>query len=192
VLVHLIEGSRVGRAPRGRADDRRPIVVRGFGEYFFEEIRVAHVENWRTDVAVKLIQPGHFAPTTCNGWISVLKVIAKAATRRFELRRNPVEGIDPFDASEHLTYTEEEPNSLTPDEVRRFLSEMRVMFPQHFAMTALAIVTGLRPSPLRRSGVSPRKRRRPRGADARGALFSRAGEGIRTLDVHLGKVALYH
>ena len=157
VLVHLVEGSRVGRAARGGGNDLRPIVVRGFGEYFFEEIRVAHVEKWRTEVAVKLIEPGHFAPTTCNGWISVLKVIAKAATRRFELRRNPVEGVDPFDTSEHLTYAEEEPNSLTPDEVRRFLSEMRMMFPQHFAMTALAIVTGLRPSslrPLRRSGPS--------------------------------------
>jgi integrase len=64
-------------------------------------------------------------------------------------------GIDRFDTSEHPTYTEEEPNSLTVEEVRRFLSALKGAFPQHFAMTALGFATGLRPSslrPLRRCG----------------------------------------
>jgi hypothetical protein len=37
-----------------------------------------------------------------------------------------------------------------------------------------------------------RKRRRREARSPQNPLFLRAGEGIRTLDVHLGKVALYH
>ncbi len=53
------------------------------------------------------------------------------------------------------TYTHEEPNSLTTEEVRAFLAKMRQRFPQHYAITLLAFVIGHRPStlrPLRRSG----------------------------------------
>jgi hypothetical protein len=38
----------------------------------------------------------------------------------------------------------------------------------------------------------PRNRQRPPRDCAVSGRFSRAGEGVRTLDVHLGKVALYH
>src|SRR5262249_18047114 len=51
--------------------------------------------------------------------------------------------------SELPTYTEEEPNSLTPDELAAFLAKMRELYPQHFAMVALGFYTGLRPSHLR-------------------------------------------
>src|SRR5678809_58765 len=60
--------------------------------------------------------------------------------------------------STHHSYNEEEPNSLTPEEVPAFLAKMRELFPQHFAMVALGLTTGLRPSslrPLRRSGETP-------------------------------------
>lgn len=55
----------------------------------------------------------------------------------------------------HRTYTHEQPNSLTADEVRRFLARVRETYPQHYAITLLAFVIGHRPStlrPLRRSG----------------------------------------
>ena len=155
VLVHLVEGSRVGPRPRRGEPDVRPIVVAGFGEFFVDEIRAAHADAWHVAVASKLIGPGHYSPTTCNGWESVLKVVMRAAVRRFELSRNPVDGIAPFDTSEHVTYSDDEPNSLTAEEAAALLAKMRIMFPQHFAMTATAMVTGLRPCtlrPLRRSG----------------------------------------
>jgi hypothetical protein len=155
VLVHLVEGSRVGRRPRRGTRDKRPLAVVGFGDLYFHEIRAAHLDAWRVEVASKLITPGYYSPTTCNGWLSVLKVVGRAGVRRFELPTNPFTGIATFDTSEHTTYSEEEPNSLTADEASALLAKMRVMFPQHFAMTATAMVTGLRLCtlrPLRRSG----------------------------------------
>src|SRR5207253_1046097 len=54
--------------------------------------------------------------------------------------------------------TEEEPNSLTVNEMPRFLVKMRELFPQHFAFVCLGFFLGHRPStlrPLRRSGLTP-------------------------------------
>lgn len=79
----------------------------------------------------------------------------KAAKRRFAIPFLATEDVKDFDTSEHATYTEEEPNALTPEEVPAFLAMMRELYPQHYAMTFLGLVTGLRPStlrPLRRRG----------------------------------------
>ena len=51
------------------------------------------------------------------------------------LVRASVASIEPFDTSTYCVYPEEEPNSLTIDELPEFLHEMRESFPQHFAMT---------------------------------------------------------
>ena len=86
-----------------------------------------------------------------------MRVILKAAVMQFELARNPMDGIKNFDTSEHL-YTEEEPNSLTVQEMPVFLSMMRELYPQHFAFVCLGFFLGHRPStlrPLRRSGPTP-------------------------------------
>ncbi len=82
----------------------------------------------------------------------------KAAKRKYGLVHLATEEVEDFDTSTHETYTEEEPNSLEPDEVPVFLIGMREMYPQHFAMTFLGFATGLRPSslrPLRRRGPTP-------------------------------------
>ena len=63
-----------------------------------------------------------------------------------------------FDVSEHTTYSEEEPNSLLPEEVGPFMAKFKEEHPEHFAMVYLGLVTGLRPSslrPLRRRGAEP-------------------------------------
>ena len=131
--------------------------VHGFGRLFVDEIRVGHIEAWRTGVA-KLINAGHYKPSTANGWLAILRVILKAAKRELGLPADPAEGVRPFDTSEHATYTEEQPNALSPDEASGFLACMREVYPQHYAMTYLGFATGLRPSalrPLRRSGLTP-------------------------------------
>jgi integrase len=82
----------------------------------------------------------------------------KAAKRRFGLPYLATEDVSDFDTSEHATYTEEEPNALSPEEVPSFLERMRELYPQHYAMTFLGLITGLRPStlrPLRRNGPEP-------------------------------------
>jgi integrase len=131
--------------------------VPGFGEMFVDQIQTAHVLAWKTGIA-KFINASLYAPTTANGWLSILRVILKAAKRELGLPLDPTEGVAYFDTSEHETYTEEEPNALPPEKVSEFLACMREVYPQHYAMTYLGFATGLRPSsmrPLRRKGAAP-------------------------------------
>lgn len=141
-LTHLIEGTEN---------------IPGLGAYFIEEIRPRHLAEWRDGLA-RLVDEGKFKPTTINGWFSILRVIFKAATWELQLPQNPMDGVENFDTSTHATYTVEEPNSLSPEEARVFLEAMQLVHPQHYAMTFLAVATGLRPSslrPLRRKGPEP-------------------------------------
>src|SRR5690606_13544955 len=83
------------------------------------------------------------------------RVILKAAARELELPRALHEQVRDFDVSDHVTYSAEAPQSLSPEQVAEFLALVRVHFPQHYAMTFLGFCTGLRPSslrPLRRRG----------------------------------------
>jgi integrase len=131
--------------------------VEGLGEYYMDQIGVAHIEAWQTGIS-RLITAGEYKPATANGWLAILRVVFKAARREFGLACDPTDGVRPFDTSEHATYTEEEPNALTVDEAQAFMECMHDDFPQHFAMTYLGFATGLRPSslrPLRRKGPTP-------------------------------------
>lgn len=147
-LKHLIGGTE-----SGDGEDFVP----GFGEMFVDEIRPAHIDRWRQGIA-GLISRKDYSPNTANGWLSILRVVLKAAAREFELPSVASDRIRDFDTSDHVTYSEEAPQSLTPEQVPRFLAILREDFPQHFAMTFLGLATGLRPSslrPLRRRGETP-------------------------------------
>jgi integrase len=103
----------------------------------------------------KLVLAGKFKPSTVNSWINVLRVIVKAARRKYQLRHDAVDGVRLLDTSEHGTYSDEEPNALLPEEVAGYIVKFRELYPQHFGMLFLMLVTGLRPSsvrPLRRKG----------------------------------------
>lgn len=144
-LQHLIAGTDGEKAER---------FVTGFGDYFLDRLTAEHVEEWKAGIA-ELIAAGDYSPTTANGWLSIFRVILKAAKRKFNLPFLATADVKDFDTSEHATYTEEEPNALAPEEVPLFLMTMRDLYPQHYAMTYLGLITGLRPStlrPLRRRG----------------------------------------
>src|SRR5690606_8748447 len=99
-----------------------------------------------------------YKPTTANAWLSILCEIMRTAKREFELPLDPTQNVRKFDTSDHITYSEEAPQSLKSKQVPEFLELMRVHFPQHYAMTYLGFCTGLRPSslrPLRRRGDQP-------------------------------------
>jgi integrase len=131
--------------------------VDGFGDLYIDQIRPMHVESWRAGIG-KLIAEGTYAPATANGWLFILRHVLKRAKREFQLPFNAAEGVPAFDTSEHDTYTEEEPNALTSDEVAAFLACMKEEFPAQYAMAYLGFATGLRPSsmrPLRRAGPTP-------------------------------------
>jgi integrase len=79
------------------------------------------------------------------------------AVEELGLEKNPVMNVKGLDTTSCTTYTEEEPNALTPEEVQPFLAALLDRHPQHFAMVALGFATGWRPSmmrPLRRQGRS--------------------------------------
>ncbi len=105
-------------------------LIPAFGTLPVDQIRHADVATWRVQVA-ETINAGKYSPHTANTWLDVLRVVIRAAVVLFELPRNPMEGIRNFDTSEHV-YTEEEPNSLTVEEMPRFLETMRELYPQHF------------------------------------------------------------
>lgn len=129
-------------------------LIPAFGDVFMDRLTHGDIQAWRAQVGAR-IKAGKYSPHTANDWLAVLRVILTAARTEYRWLVNPMEGVAPFDASDHATYTDEEPNALTPAEVPRFLRAMRDRWPQHFAMTALGFGTGLRPStlrPLRRCG----------------------------------------
>jgi integrase len=149
-----------------------------FGDFFIDKLRYSDIQKWQTEVSIKMregvevhrtyqLKNGtektttkmvHYSPETANGWLRILRVITATMTVDFDLPRDPCVGIPEFDTASHRTYTHEEPNSLTVDEVSAFLAKMRELYPQHYAITLLAFVIGQRPStlrPLRRSGSSP-------------------------------------
>jgi Phage integrase family len=153
------------KSPRGRERWKYTIqhliagtdTVAGFGDYYLDQLRPMHVETWRAAIG-RLIANGAYAPTTANGWLYILRHILKRAKRELLLPINAAEGIPAFDTSEHETYTEEEPNTLTGEEAAAFLACMKTECPAQYAMTFLGFATGLRPSsmrPLRRSGSTP-------------------------------------
>ena len=144
-LEHLIAGT---------TGPKSGIYVPGLGDIFVDKLHPSHVTAWKMGV-VGLIDVKDYAPTTANGWLSILRVIDKAAKRALGLPGLFADGVTDFDTSEHVTYTDEDPNALTPAQVPQFLELVRELYPQHYGMTFLGFATGLRPSslrPLRRRG----------------------------------------
>jgi hypothetical protein len=74
-LEHLIAGTT------GEKSDK---YVPAFGDIFIDKLHVSHVEAWKLGIAA-LIKAGDYSPTTANGWLSILRVICKAARRKFNL-----------------------------------------------------------------------------------------------------------
>jgi len=128
-------------------------LVPEFGDEYIDKISAIRIKSWQSKIAA-LIRSDKMAPTTANTILGVLRQIMDEAVSDYDLR-DPMRGIKPFDTREHSTYTEEEPNSLPPQDVPRFLAKMRELHPSHYAFTFLGFTTGLRPSslrPLRRCG----------------------------------------
>lgn len=178
-LTHLIGGT-----------EKSGQYVQGFGDCPATEIRAVHVESWKDGIA-QLIQGGLYAPTTINGWMAILRVISKAIGREYETRDFML-GVQDFDQSEWVTYSEESPNTLKPEDVPRFLGALKERWPQHYAMALLGFVTGLRPSslrPLRRQGPEAdvlwsEGRLLVRRSEVRGGIMQRTKTGLR-YSVHL-------
>jgi integrase len=132
-------------------------LIPAFGDWYVDQIRRGDVEEWKAAQGARIAK-AKLSPHTVNGWLRILLTTLRQAIVDLDLEYDPTKGIRPLDTSTWHTYTEEEPNSLTVDEVPRFMAEARTGYPQHFAMLALGLATGRRPSelrPLRRQGLTP-------------------------------------
>ena len=126
-----------------------------FGDFFADSITNRDLQAWRRALAQR-VHEDKLAPTTANGWISVMKVLTKALATELELDRDPGALLSPLPTTGHRTYTPEAPNSLKPEDVPTFLEAIARLHPGHHARTSLGFCTGLRPSslrPLRRRGA---------------------------------------
>jgi integrase len=148
---------------RGCIDTQQLHLLPAFGDCYLDAIKRIDIEEWKAMQAGSLVSrhggaPTRISPHTVNQRLRVLLSTLRAAVGELDLAYDPTHAVEPLDTSSDETFTEEEPNSLTVDELRAFMSEARVMYPQHFAMLALGVATGRRPSelrPLRRSGATP-------------------------------------
>ncbi len=145
-----------------------------FADFYVDEIRAADIRAWhdtlptltwtrtktkkQPDGSEKQIvyASGKYEASVLNSWLSILRVVTKAAVIDYELPKDPMLGIKNF--PETSRFTEEEPNSLSPEEheVSNFLLKLKEKYPQHYVMALLGFVIGQRPStlrPLRRSGA---------------------------------------
>lgn len=145
-------------------------LVPTFGAIPCAELEHADIAEWRVKLSErmgvperirdakkkKLVKnPVYFGPRSSNTLFAILRVLTKRMKRELGLERDPCEGLENFDVSEHPTYTDEKPNALTEEDARRFMAEWLKRYPQHYAMMVLGFATGLRPStlrPLRRKG----------------------------------------
>ena len=169
LLVRKVQnGDLRSKKSQERWEDTLTIhLIPAFGEFFIDELRYADIEKWKDKLAERMnADPSltrmytdsrgkerkgkeRISPRTANGWLSILRVITKQATAEYELGRDPAAAVRDFDTSTVPTYTDEEPNALLVEDVPKFLAEMQKTHPQHYAMTFLGFVTGLRPSSLR-------------------------------------------
>jgi len=147
---------------RGWIDTQQLHLFPDFGECEVDAIRRLDIENWKAAQAKQSVSrhgraPTPISPHTVNQRLRVLLSTLRAAVGELDLPYDPTRAVEPLDTSLHA-FTEEEPNSLTVEELRGFMRHARVLYPQHFAMLALGVATGRRPSelrPLRREGATP-------------------------------------
>jgi integrase len=148
---------------RGWIDTQQLHLLPAFGDCYLDTIKRIDIEEWKAAQAQSVVwrhggPPTRISPHTVNQRLRVLLSTLRAAVGELDLAYDPTRAVEPLDTSVDETFTEEEPNSLTVDELRAFMVEARVLYPQHFAMLALGVATGRRPSelrPLRRAGATP-------------------------------------
>lgn len=138
-------------------------LIPAFGPILIDRLTREDVERWKTRELLAARDRGKdkrrrlaggYSPNTVNKILAILRQITAEASRAFNIRDVAVDVAD-VSTRGHRPFTHEAPNALKPSDVPRFLDELRVHYPDHYAFVFLGFTTGLRPSslrPLRRSG----------------------------------------
>lgn len=115
-----------------------------FGAMFLDKIRPCDVRDWIDDKARSAL-----APRTINHYLGILKSILAAAVAEELIDKSPAESVKQLPTARHRTYTREQPNSLTVDEMPPLWAFLETKHPRWYALIVLGVVYGLRPSSLR-------------------------------------------
>jgi integrase len=134
---------------RGWIDTQQLHLLPAFGARYLDTIKRLDIEEWKAEQAQSLVvrhggAPTPISPHTVNQRLRVLLSTLRAAVGELDLVYDPTRAVEPL------------PTSV--DELRVFMIHARSLYPQHFAMLALGVATGRRPSelrPLRRQGPTP-------------------------------------
>jgi integrase len=139
------------------ADTQDMHLIPVFGDWYVDAVGKLDIEDWKAAQGRK-VERGEYSPHTVNGWLSILFTTLREAVEDLHLERDPTRKVDLLDTSDWNTYTDEEPGALTVAEVPIFMAQARELYPQHFGMLLLGLVTGRRPCelrPMRRKGPTP-------------------------------------
>jgi hypothetical protein len=143
-------------------------LVPAFGPVLIDKLTHEDIQHWKINELLgerehakdvkreRPLEEGRYRARTANTIIAVLRQITAEASRAFNIRDVMVD-VDNVSTRGDRTYTYEEPNSVKPADVPRFLAEIRMAYPQHYAFVFLGFTLGLRPSslrPLRRLGAA--------------------------------------
>jgi integrase len=146
----LASGAITSAAGRAKWDCLlRLHLIPAFGPILVDKLTREDIERWKASTLLAVDSKGEkYSPQTANTILGVLRQVTSEASRAFNIRDVAVD-VANVSTRGHRTYTYEEPNSVKPGDVPRFLAEMRARFPEHYAFVFLGFTTGLRPSSLR-------------------------------------------
>lgn len=115
-----------------------------FGAMWIDKIRACDVRDWLDRIARTGLRP-----RTVNHYLCILKGILNAAVAEELIDKSPAEHVKQLPTERHRTYTKEQPNSLTVGEMPNLWGFLVEKHPRWYALIALGMCYGLRPSSLR-------------------------------------------
>lgn len=135
-------------------------LIPAFGPILIDRLTREDIEQWKTTVLLAprthgkderrrmKLKSGRYSPNTVNNILAILRQITAEASREFNIRDVACD-VANVSTRGHRSFTHEAPNALKPADVPRFLDELRLRYPEHYAFVFLGFTTGLRPSSLR-------------------------------------------
>lgn len=127
-----------------------------FGDLYLNAIAVGDVKTYREGLA-RAVTASDISPRTANHRVALLREILRAAVEDGHIvvdRYAPNTILSPslykkHDTSTKRTYTREQPNSLTAEEIATVLDGFQRHFPNYYALFIVGLSYALRPSSLR-------------------------------------------
>jgi integrase len=107
---------------------------KSLGRIQFEDLRGLQIQEW-----INKELRASYRASTVKGWFRAFRTMVRDAMDDLALTHDPTRRVC-FPVAEERA----EANALLPDQLARFLEEMKSRFPQHYPLAATLALTGLR------------------------------------------------